>query len=132
MEVGTLYKVINHWWAVYPTIKNLNECGHTAIVKTDASSTKRSLPSKVLAEEWARYWSRSLNCEVKYIEQDELFVCLELQPIPNKEQSYYVKVIATSGTIGWIYNTPRRSEYALSTNDSFLSSVVEANLENIT
>ena len=99
MEVGKLYKVLNHWWALYPTIRALRECGHSTIVRSGVDDTQQVASPEVRANSWARYWSRALVCEVGYITQGDLIVCLE------EVDSWYVKILTPNGKMGWILKT---------------------------
>jgi len=97
METGKLYKVMNHWWALYPTQIALEQCGHSTVVQTGVHSTIYNSP-EVIAESWTKYWSRALDCEIKCIREGEMFVVLER----DKNFSWYVKVLTTNGDVGWL------------------------------
>ena len=90
MNIGSLYKVKQNFWLLFPTKE-------IAVLDAEGVTTKAATtPDSDTAAHAARIWSRRLNCEVNYFSPDFYIVFLE-------EDGKYKKVLTSDGRIGWTW-----------------------------
>ena len=82
MKIGTLYKVKQYFWLLFPT-------------KEVALPPPPPRPGPITAADVARY-SKYYNCEVNYFSPDSIIVFLE-------EDGEFKKVLTSEGKIGWTW-----------------------------
>ena len=90
MNIGSLYKVKQYFWLLFPT-KEI-----AAAVAALASAAIPFAATAAVIAAAAAYWSRHSNCEITYFSPDSIVVFLE-------EDGKYKKILTSDGKIGWIW-----------------------------
>ncbi len=95
-EVGKLYKCLSCSLLIYP-MKEKPPLGVTAAISplmpgalSDVTSTE--------ASDWAKYWSKTLNCQVRYSEPNEVFMFLK------RDEVYLYTLFGEKQ--GWVITRP--------------------------
>lgn len=89
-EIGKLYKCTEYYLLLYPTKEVI---GFSSLPPTTARSTQE------YASLSAEYWSEQLNCKVRFINSNDIFMCLKLVRLkPGKE----IMQILYKEFAGWI------------------------------
>lgn len=83
MNIGSLYKVKNSFWMLFPTKTTASVGAHVHF---------RALTSKTATA----YWSSQYNCKVTSFSPDSFVVCLE-------EDGKLKKFLTSEGLIGWTW-----------------------------
>lgn len=86
LNIGSLYKVKQYFWSLFPTKETAALCDASFALTYNLS----------FAASAADYWSRKYNCEVTYFSPDSIIVFLE-------EDGELKKVLTSEGRIGWIW-----------------------------
>lgn len=94
-EVGKLYEVKKWFWFLAPS---LDTCRRLKVV-TNVEFGFTNVDGQLNADDAARLWSRSLNCEISIISEKSFVVVLE------KTTSAELKVLTGDGRVGWLVIT---------------------------
>jgi G:T/U-mismatch repair DNA glycosylase len=89
MIVGQLFQFTKYIYMLYPTKEFLLK----AIAKGAVIHRQNIVAYAALL---AAYWSNELDCTISYVEPYSIFCLLE-------QDGEYVKILASEGTLGWIY-----------------------------
>jgi len=95
MNIGSLYKVKECFWLLFPTKETaLAPAAHAAAPA--AAATNRPVDDDMVADAAASYWSKRFKCEVTYFSSDSIVVFLE-------EDGVFKKLLTADGKIGWTW-----------------------------
>ena len=86
MKIGALYQTKELYWFLYPS-KDIARRLH--------QHRRLRMFALVLgvAQDFAAYWSKQLNCNVSYIEPNSMFMLLD-------QDEKYIKILSTNGELG--------------------------------
>ena len=86
MNVGSLYKVKQFFWLLFPTKDDA--AAPTAVAAADSAAT--GSPGD------ATFWSKRYKCNVTYFSPDSYIVLLE-------EDGKFKKLLTSDGKLGWTW-----------------------------
>jgi len=97
MRSGKLYKCSKHYLLVYPSKDKATSAAQEAWAPETATSASTAVAAAVAAAEVrVDYWSKELNCKVRYSEPGEVFMVL-------KQKNEFTHVLFGEKQ-GWIIN----------------------------
>ena len=88
MKIGALYQTKELYWFLYPSkdiARRLHQLDRLRMFALVIG----------VAQDFAAYWSKQLNCNVSYIEPNSIFCLLE-------QDGNFMKILSNNGELGWI------------------------------
>jgi len=91
MKTGSLYKLKNYFWFLYPS----KDAAAALVAQGVTAGEPEAVPVSLIAN-FSSWWSRKLGCKVGYIEPKSIFMLLE-------QSDDFYKLLSTDGELGWAY-----------------------------